>query len=91
MASSDIKYKAGLYDEVWTKAKELGLMNVTDALEELKLLREYRASGMAFNDSQGEGYTVEASIKAEARMEAAEKACHDFYGKRPIARGKSNA
>lgn len=46
---------------------------------ELALLREYRLSGIAFNDAQGEGYTVEQSNRAEARMEAAEKACWEFY------------
>lgn len=46
---------------------------------ELALLREYRLSGIAFNDAQGEDYTVEQSNRAEARMEAAEKACWEFY------------
>lgn len=51
---------------------------------ELALLREYRLSGIAFNDAQGEGYTVEQSNRAEQRMEAAEKACWDFYaGRKP--------
>lgn len=56
-----------------------------DEATELALLREYRLSGIAFNDSQGEGYTVEQSIRAEQRMEAAEKACWDFYTGRRVA------
>lgn len=32
------KYKSELYDEVWSKAKELGFMNVTMALVELERL-----------------------------------------------------
>jgi hypothetical protein len=36
---SGLSYKAELYDEVWDKAKALGFMNVTMALEEVEKLR----------------------------------------------------
>ena len=36
---SGLSYKAELYDEVWGKAKALGFMNVTMALEEVEKLR----------------------------------------------------
>lgn len=55
-----------------------------DDATELALLREYRLSGIAFNDAHGEGYTVEQSNRAEQRMEAAEKACWDFYAGRKL-------
>lgn len=36
---SGFKYKAELYDEVWSKAKALGYMNVTMALDEVEKLK----------------------------------------------------
>lgn len=36
---SGFKYKAELYDEVWSKAKALGFMNVTMALDEVEKLK----------------------------------------------------
>ncbi|KAI3488594.1 hypothetical protein L1887_47359 [Cichorium endivia] len=36
---SGLSYKAELFDEVWSKAKALGFMNVTMALDELEKLR----------------------------------------------------
>lgn len=36
---SGLSYKAELYDEVWEKAKALGFMNVTMALDEVEKLR----------------------------------------------------
>lgn len=36
---SGLSYKAELYDEVWRKAKALGFMNVTMALEDVEKLR----------------------------------------------------
>lgn len=51
---------------------------------ELSVLREYRTAIRNFNDSHGvETDTLDEAVeierKAEARLEAAEKACHDFY------------
>ena len=54
---------------------------------ELSVLREYRTAIRNFNDSHGvETDTLDEAVeierKAEARLEAAEKACHDFYAGR---------
>lgn len=55
--------------------------------EELAVLREYRTAIRNFNDCHGvEDVTLEEAVvierRAEARLEAAEKACHDFYAGR---------
>ena len=54
---------------------------------ELAVLREYRTAIRNFNDCHGvETDTLDEAVeierKAEARLEAAEKACHDFYAGR---------
>lgn len=57
---------------------------------ELEVLREYRNASINYTNSHGvETGTLEEGVeierKAEARLEAAEKACHDFYAGREAA------
>ena len=94
------KYRAELYDEVWQKSRDMGFGNVTEALaqleqlqaapaeRELALLREYRLSAIAYNNSHGvETDTLEEAVEiereAEVRVEVAEKACWEFYRLNP--------
>lgn len=57
-------------------------------VRELAVLREYRLSAIAYNNSHGvETGTLEEAVeierKAEERLEAAEKACWEFYRLNP--------
>ena len=68
-----------------TRVVQVGLQAPSHG--ELSVLREYRTAIRNFNDSHGvETDTLDEAVeierKAEARLEAAEKACHDFYAGR---------
>ena len=57
---------------------------LNNSLRELEVLREYREASINYNNSHGVETesmeeAVEIELKAESRLEAAEKACHDFY------------
>ena len=67
---------------------QLEQLQAAPAERELAVLREYRLSAIAFNNSHGwEPDTLEEAVelerKAEERLEAAEKACWEFYRLNP--------
>lgn len=65
-AAEDIKYKAELYDEVWARAKAMGFMNVTTALDKLAKDAEFHTQVQRAAGELPEGWMITVSVERDS-------------------------